>query len=250
MVRFFKELFLRLWASQWGMPLLEAQIARGTSRANKLTHVKSALLALIVFFGYSSNSFAQTQMTIWPSTTVPPVADAGSDSPVELGVSFKSDTNGYINGIRFFKSSANTGTHVGNLWSSTGVLLASAIFTGETASGWQQVNFAKPVAITANTVYVASYHTTIGHYSDTNNAFATAGVDHAPLHALANTSSTPDGPFCYGSTSLFSHLYIQLLKLLGRRGFHPGNKHDLAEHGDAGGCGRWCRLARRTGREL
>ncbi len=129
--------------------------------------------------------------------------DAGADSPVELGVSFKSDVSGNITGIRFYKSAANTGTHVGNLWSSTGTLLASATFAGETASGWQQVNFAKPVAITANTVYVASYHTTIGHYSDTNNAFATAGVDHAPLHALANTSSTPDGPFCYGSTSCF-----------------------------------------------
>jgi hypothetical protein len=202
-VRFFKELFLRLWASQWAMPLLEAQIARGASRANKLTYGKGALLALVVLFGYSSNSFAQTQVTIWPSTTIPPVADAGSDSPVELGVSFKSDTNGYISGIRFYKSSANTGTHVGNLWSSTGVLLASAIFTGETASGWQQVNFAKPVAITANKVYVASYHTTIGHYSDTTNYFATTGVDRAPLHALANASSTHDGPFCYGSTSCF-----------------------------------------------
>jgi len=184
------------------MPVLEVEIARGVSRANRLTYVKGALLALVLFCS-SSNSFGQTQVTIWPSTAVPAVADAGSDSPVELGVSFKSDTNGYISGIRFYKSPANTGTHIGNLWSSTGALLASATFTGETASGWQQVNFAKPVAITANTVYVASYHTTIGHYSDTNSYFATSGADHAPLHALANTSSTHDGPFCYGSTSCF-----------------------------------------------
>ena len=146
---------------------------------------------------------AQTQLTIWPSTTVPATPDVGPDSPVELGVSFKADTNGSIAGIRFYKSAGNTGTHVGNLWTSGGALLASATFTGETASGWQQVNFAQPVAITANTVYVASYHTTAGHYSVNWSYFATAGVNNAPLHALATTSGTPDGRFAYGSGSAF-----------------------------------------------
>ena len=62
--------------------------------------------------------------------------------------------NGYITGIRFYKGSGNTGTHVGHLWTSTGTLLATATFSNETASGWQQVNFATPVAITAGTTYV------------------------------------------------------------------------------------------------
>ena len=84
---------------------------------------------------------------------------------MELGVKFTSDTSGHITGIRFYKASTNTGTHVGNLWSSTGTLLASANFSGETASGWQQVNFSTPVAITDNTVYVGSYHANGGHYS-------------------------------------------------------------------------------------
>jgi len=116
---------------------------------------------------------------------------------------FRSDANGHIAGIRFYKASTNTGTHVANLWTSTGTLLASATFTGETASGWQQVNFSTPVAITANTVYVASYHTSVGHYSDDQNFFATAGVDNPPLHALANGVAGSDGVFLYGSTSGF-----------------------------------------------
>jgi hypothetical protein len=95
--------------------------------------------------------------TIWSTTSAPTNVDGGPDSPIELGVTFRSDVNGYIAGIRFYKSSANTGTHVGNLWTSTGSLLATATFTAETASGWQQVNFSSPVAVTANTVYVASY---------------------------------------------------------------------------------------------
>ena len=41
--------------------------------------------------------------------------------------------------------------HIGDLWSSTGALLASATFSGETASGWQQVNFSTPVQIQAGT---------------------------------------------------------------------------------------------------
>src|SRR5438128_5664213 len=143
------------------------------------------------------------QKTIWPSTARPTTPDVGSDSPVELGVRFYSDTSGYVTGIRFYKSAANTGAHIGNLWSSSGTLLASATFTSETASGWQQVNFSGPVAITANTAYVASYHTTIGHYAGDASYFATAGVTHAPLHTYANSSATPEGPYTYGATSQF-----------------------------------------------
>ncbi len=45
------------------------------------------------------------------------------------------DISGTITGMRFYKASANTGVHVANLWTNAGVLLATATFTGETASG-------------------------------------------------------------------------------------------------------------------
>jgi hypothetical protein len=141
--------------------------------------------------------------TIWTPASVPTTADAGADSPVELGVLFKADVNGTISGIRFYKSANNTGTHVGNVWSNSGTLLSSATFSSETASGWQQVSFSTPVAVTASTVYVASYHTTVGHYSDDENYFASAGVDNPPLHALQNGVSGSDGVFAYGTNSVF-----------------------------------------------
>ena len=145
----------------------------------------------------------QTSLTIWPSTAIPvTVADPDTQS-LEVGVKFRSDTNGSITGIRFYKASTNTGTHVANLWTSTGTLLATAAFTGETASGWQQVNFSTPVSITANTVYVASYHTNTGHYSDDGNYFTSKGVDNPPLHALADGVSGLNGVYIYGSTSNF-----------------------------------------------
>jgi hypothetical protein len=148
-------------------------------------------------------SSAPTSMTIWPSSVVPGTADSGPDSAVELGVKFKSDVAGRVTGIRFYKATANTGTHVGNLWSSAGTKLATATFSGETASGWQQVSFATPVAITSNTVYVASYHCTIGHYSEDDNYFASKGADNPPLHALANGVSGGNSVYAYGASSAF-----------------------------------------------
>ena len=145
----------------------------------------------------------QTATTIWQNTTVPATVDGGADKRVELGVKFRSDVAGNITGIRFYKAAANTGTHVGNLWSSTGTKLASATFSGESASGWQQVNFSTPVAIAANTVYVASYHANNGHYSADVNYFSAAGVDHAPLHALANGVSGGNGVYAYATSSIF-----------------------------------------------
>ena len=75
------------------------------------------------------------------------------------GREVQADTDGFVTGVRFYKGPQNTGTHTGSLWTASGQLLATATFTNESASGWQQVNFASPVAITAGTTYIASYYT-------------------------------------------------------------------------------------------
>jgi hypothetical protein len=125
---------------------------------------------------------------------------------VEVGVKFTSDVAGYVTGVRFYKGSLDTGVHTGELWSSSGQLLATVTFTNETASGWQQALFSTPVAITANTVYVVSYHTTAGYLAYTPNTLATSGVDNSPLHALENSTNSPDGVYVYGA-SAFPSLY-------------------------------------------
>ena len=159
-----------------------------------------------------------TVVSAWPATTVPATVDGGPDKAAELGVKFRSDVAGTITGIRFYKGVANTGTHVGSLWTSTGTRLASATFTGETASGWQQVSFATPVPITAGTIYVASYHCPAGHYSADAGYFATSGVDRAPLHLLANGVSGGNGVFRYGPAGTFPNQSLERSQLLGRRG--------------------------------
>jgi hypothetical protein len=143
-------------------------------------------------------SVSSTPISIMPATATPATISVNDASAVELGVKFRSDVAGFISGIRFYKGSTNTGTHTGSLWSSTGTLLATGTFSGESASGWQTLTFATPVAINANTTYVASYHTAVGFYSATGGAFASAGIDNAPLHALASGVDGPNGVYLYG----------------------------------------------------
>ncbi len=140
--------------------------------------------------------------TLFTASAVPTVVANADSSAVEIGMKFRADVNGRVTGARFYKASTNTGTHVAHLWSSTGTLLATATFTGETASGWQQVSFATPVNITANTTYVISYHTNTGNYSADQTQFANQ-VDRAPLHGLSSASSGGNGVYAYGANTVF-----------------------------------------------
>ena len=125
---------------------------------------------------------------------------------LEVGVKFRSNTDGYITGVRFYKSAENTGIHTGNLWAADGTNLAQAIFINETASGWQEVTFSSPVAITAGITYVASYHTTTGHYSEDNNYFTeanSAAYTSFYLSALTDGVDGPNGLYRRSATTIF-----------------------------------------------
>jgi hypothetical protein len=87
------------------------------------------------------------------------------------------------------------------------VKLATATFTGETATGWQKLTFATPVAIAANTVYVVSYHTNVGNYAYSSAYFAYRGVDNPPLHALATGVSGGNGVYRYGASAFPTATY-------------------------------------------
>jgi hypothetical protein len=118
---------------------------------------------------------------------------------VEVGVKIRAQRNGWLTGVRFYKSTANTGAHVGHIWSSTGTKLAVATFQAETASGWQYATFATPVAVTANMTYVASYHTNVGHYAGDSGYFDGKGAGTGSVRALANGVDGANGVYRYGS---------------------------------------------------
>jgi uncharacterized repeat protein (TIGR01451 family) len=142
-----------------------------------------------------------SSISIWSPTTVPGTPWK-SDGAATLGVKFRSDANGTINGIRFYKGGGNNGTHIGLLYNSSGTVLAQATFANETSSGWQQVSFPSPVAITANTTYIAAYFSTTGYAYD-GSYFTNSGVDNAPVHALRSGVSGANGVYAYGGTPQF-----------------------------------------------
>lgn len=161
--------------------------------------------------GYGSNYWVDVQFTttattsasIFPAGSTPTVVASGDANPIEVGVKFRADSNGFISGVKFYKSSANVGAHTGSLWTNTGALLATGTFANETASGWQTLMFASPVPITANTTYVASYHTPSGNYSVDFGYFSSKGVDNPPLHALQQGVDGNNSVYAYGNGGVF-----------------------------------------------
>jgi hypothetical protein len=91
----------------------------------------------------------------------------------ELGLRFTATVPGQITGVRFYKSPSESGTHTGKIYATSGALLGSVTFTGETASGWQDAKLASPITITANTEYVVTVNTGNKYYVATVNGLAT-----------------------------------------------------------------------------
>ena len=178
----------------------EADTVMERRRLSAIPVVGLTLLTLLATLLAAAPASAQTD-TIF-GASAPATIDSGDGHSVVVGVKFRSEVPGTVTGVRFYKASTNTGTHIGSLWSSTGTQLASATFTGESTSGWQQVNFTTPVTIAANTTYIASYIAPKGHYSDTSSGFASSGVSNPPLAALANGTS-PNGVYVYSAANAF-----------------------------------------------
>jgi len=125
----------------------------------------------------------------------PTTPDAGDSTAVELGLRVTPSQSGFITGVRFFKSAANTGSHTGSLWNADGVRLATVTFSNETGSGWQTASFGSPVAVTAGATYVVSYSAPAGHYSSTTEYWSYRGIPAAPLTVAGGFGSEPAGVY-------------------------------------------------------
>jgi hypothetical protein len=112
----------------------------------------------------------------------------------ELGVKFRVDEPMRLNAVRFWKSPSETGTHVVNLWTAGGVLLASATVGSETASGWQTGTFASPPLLQAGSTYVASANAN-SYYNVTSGGLGSLIIS-GPLRSVADGSNG-----VYGSTA-------------------------------------------------
>ncbi len=134
---------------------------------------------------------------------VPKVSSDPDSQAVELGLKFKVLTAGTITGVRFYKSQKNEGTHIGQLWTSSGTQLGRVMFRHESRSGWQTASFATPVAVTPGQTYIVSYHTNDGHYADDDYVFAGKGAGTQQVQALADGVQGGNGIYTYSSTPTF-----------------------------------------------
>jgi hypothetical protein len=187
------------------------------AQANTVTFTPTNGYAGPATFNYSVSDGRQGNATaqVALNVTAPPSGEslfsagtpsgvivANDPNSVELGMKFQSDVAGTITGIRYYKSADDTGPHVANLWTATGTLITSATFQNETASGWQTVSLAEPVAIEANTTYIVSYHSN-GYYAATDNFFTNEVTNGSHLTAPASGASGGNGVYAYGSGSSF-----------------------------------------------
>jgi hypothetical protein len=102
----------------------------------------------------------------------------------ELGVKVSVTVPTEVNGLRFYKSPGETGTHVGRVWTAGGTQVAQVTFANETASGWQSQALATPYTMQPGTVYVVSVNANTD-FVDTSSGLASAIVS-GPLQSVAD----------------------------------------------------------------
>ena len=143
--------------------------------AGSLTLVTSVAAPQIAHAG----TFSYTLMNSAPTSPNPGWASAGN-AGLELGVNASTSVAGSITAVRFYKLAGAVDSHTANIWDSTGVNLASQLFTNETADGWQEVQLTTPVSISAGTTFTVSIFSPNNFY--TNELFPTLKV--GPLSVL------------------------------------------------------------------
>ncbi|NUT52954.1 MAG: DUF4082 domain-containing protein [Saccharothrix sp.] len=165
---------------------------------------------------------AECPCTLWDDFTTPASPATADAQPVELGVKVRFAGKGEVLGVRFYKGEGNTGTHTGSLWTSTGLLLASGTFTGETTTGWQTLMFAVPVVVQPATTYVVSYYAPNGRYAASQRYFESQPTTYGPITAPGDGAN---GVFRYGGGfpgdgHLASNYWVDVVYRNGLNGDH------------------------------
>jgi hypothetical protein len=179
-------------------PVLRTFTARA-SRPALAFAAAVTLAAASVAVWTATTATAVTPNTIWGTGAPAPAAVDSDTGSVELGTRFTAATAGQATGVRFYKTSANRGTHTGTLWTSSGTALGQVTFTGETSTGWQTATFATPVTLAAGASYVVSYHAPYGRYIATESFSGTSAAANLQI------PSSDVGVYAYGTTTTFPH---------------------------------------------
>lgn len=166
------------------------------SRARPLV---AALLCLLVSSSLADRAWAQAPVSIFGGGAPGNPVEADY-SPVTLGVKFWSSQAGTISAVRFYRGARSPNGYVASLYTAAGKLLGSVTLLKESGPvpGWQTAIFATPIAISANTTYVAAYYTPVGRYPDVYYGL-TRGAMNGALNVPASASvAGGNGVYYYG----------------------------------------------------
>lgn len=144
------------------------------------------VLLVVAFIAYQLYFFAlnvrDTPTTLWNGRLNPKLTLNHSDY-AQVGVQFRPRSDGYITGMRFYKDPQMKSSHSGYLWSGGGQLLATATFTDETPSGWQEAAFPRPVQVLKDLVYMATTDVIENQHAETRDYFPVYSIQGSLLHA-------------------------------------------------------------------
>ena len=139
--------------------------------ARPLFLLAALILALARACGWRARRRATCPCTVFGPADAP-LGDALQDQPIEVGMKFRSDEDGFITALRFYKQANNMGTHVGHLWTSTGQQLAEVAVHGRDGVGLAggarcRCRCRSP----KDTTYVTSYHSSQGQFGFSRGYF-------------------------------------------------------------------------------
>ena len=144
---------------------------------------------------------ADCPCSIWSARVVPSIVDAGPDAAVELGVKFRADVRGFVTGVRFYKSAANSGVHIGSLWTSSGHAAGERDVHQRIRIRLADGDFDVPVAIDGRIPPTSPRITRRRDTTRSPRTYFAPPASTAALHALANGVS-PNGVFRYGAAAV------------------------------------------------
>jgi hypothetical protein len=158
------------------------------------------------------------------TTQTPTITNAsdGVSTNYELGTKFQSNTAGTITAIKFYKGASESGTHTGRIWSAAGTQLASVVFSGESASGWQTATLATPLAVSANTTYVVTVNSGNSYYVASNNLLATA-ITNGPLSTIVGSNGVYGSVGAFPTTSYLNTSYFRDVVFVPSSGAYGGS---------------------------
>jgi hypothetical protein len=160
----------------------------------RMRKLRSAAVIVAALICAGQVSEAQT-VTLF-GNAMPSTPVDSDTAAVPLGVKFWSSQPGTIAGIRFYRAyKASSSSYTVKLFSAGGTLLASANRGKDTCAVpcWEQMNFASPLSIAANTTYVAAYYTGNGQYAD-DHRIASRRMQCRRAKPDAPGPSTPGAP--------------------------------------------------------